>query len=130
MRETRCAGPRTLRLAFGDPYLDAHGPCGAKHHREEVDGDDDDPASGTGVFVHGVGGVQDSHEEHDHAEGDAAVDGALTTAPFVGPDESGDGDGKNNDGGDTGSKERCACGFQASSFEEQWSVLQLSIHVS
>ena len=98
MGEIRSRRARPLRLTLGRIDADADGPGNGEDGDEDVNRDDDDPAAGSGVAVDGVSRVEAADQEHDGAEPEAAVDGTLSTAPFVGVDDGGDGDAEDDDG--------------------------------
>ena len=97
MREVRGRRAGPLRLAFRDVDFDADGPGEAEDREEDEDGDDDDPAACADGVVHCVAGIEAADEKHGDAQPETAVNGAGSTAPFVGEEEGGNGYAKYDD---------------------------------
>jgi hypothetical protein len=57
--------------------------------------------------MHCSSGVEAADQEHEETEADAAVDGAVATAPTISPDESGDGYAEDDQSRDSGGEEGC-----------------------
>ena len=73
-----------LRLDLCCVNPDADGPRHAEYDREDIDGDDDDPAASAVGAVYGITGVEPANQEHDKADPKSTVYRTVPSAPFVG----------------------------------------------
>lgn len=124
VRDAGGAGSRALRLDLRGVDLDADRPGDAVEDGEDVDGDNDDPATGAGAGVDGAAGVQAANEEHGGSYAEAAEDGVGAAAPSVGEDGGGDCDGEDDDGGNARGEEGGFVGGEASLLEEERGILR------
>ena len=95
---------RPLWLTLRHVDFNPDGPGDAENRDEDVDRDDDYPTACSGVVVNCVARVEPADEEHGDAEPQASVNGAVSTAPFVGEEECGDGHAEDDDCRDAGSE--------------------------
>lgn len=105
MRKTRRARSRPLGLDLRRVDLTTHTPGHTVNSSEEIDRDDDDPATSAGRMVDCVGGVQGADYEHGYREPETAEDDVAAAAPGVGVDEGRNGHDEDDDAGDAGGEE-------------------------
>ena len=106
MGKIRGRRARSLRLAFCHVDLDTNRPRHGEYGDEDIDGDDDDPAACSGGVVHRVPRVEAADKKHGKAEPEAAANGAVSTAPFVGEEQGRDGHAEYDNRGNAGSEKR------------------------
>jgi len=105
LRDAVGSGAGLGGLDFAGVDLADDAPGGNVDEREGKDEDDDDPSAGAAVGVHALGGVEASDNEHAARQADAAGNNGGSSAPAVGVEGGGDGDGEHEDGGYAGCEE-------------------------
>lgn len=104
MREVGGRRPCSLWLTLRHVDLDSDSPRDTEYCGENVDRNDNDPTACSRIAMNGITRVEPADQEHRDAEPQATVNGTVSTAPFIGEDESGDRDAENNDCGDARSE--------------------------
>lgn len=123
VREVGGRRARPLRLALRHVDLDADGPGEGEYRDEDVDGNDDDPAACSRAVVDRVARVEAADQEHGDANAESAVNGAGSTAPFVGIEKGGDGYAEDDNRRDARSEKGSFRGGEAGLREQKRCVL-------
>lgn len=79
----------SLWLTLCHVNLDPDSPRDAEYCGENVDRNDDNPTACSRIAMNSITRVESAYQKHCDAEPEAPVDGTVSTAPFVGEEESG-----------------------------------------
>lgn len=79
--------------------------------------------------MHGLAGVESTHESHGDGETETADDGACAPAPFVGEEEGGDGKDNEHNTRHAGGEERGFAAGKTRLLKEEGCVLGVGLEV-